>query len=297
MIIKIFGQFVLRGRREAVFLALLFTFLPLFHWMAGVIIALLTLRKGIYEGFIVLLWTALPYVVLAVLKTRLPLVDGVLCGYFPVWLFASLLRYVNESRLIEIAIGLAGLVIIGIHGFIPHLQDWWVIQITHSVQLLVGKISWVQLHGDQVKKAVSLIAPYATGFQVAIILLVNGINIIIAQYIEGVVLNVQNALKSKWLQIRLSIGMVVWFIINLLLITIVHWAVFKDIVPVVVLGFFVAGLSLAQVYLNRIKSIWTGLFYGAVIVTALFIPELLIIVLIIAMVDSIFNIRKYMLVK
>ena len=60
-----FASYVMRGRRQAVIVGLLFTILPLFGWVSNVIVSLVTLRKGAKEGAIVLLWIILPAVVVA----------------------------------------------------------------------------------------------------------------------------------------------------------------------------------------------------------------------------------------
>jgi hypothetical protein len=54
------AQFVMSGRRQAVTVAILFALVPLLHLLSGAVVALVTLRKGWQEGFLVLLWALLP---------------------------------------------------------------------------------------------------------------------------------------------------------------------------------------------------------------------------------------------
>lgn len=292
MIIKTFGQYVLRGRREAVLLALLFTLLPFLHWVSAVIIALITFRRGIYEGFMVLMWVSLPYVVLAALNEWLPLIDNVLCGSLLVWGFAASLRYISWSRLIEISIGLLALVIVALHFCFPAIQTWWVTQITHSAQLLLGQMTWIKLSPEQAKAIIENMAPYATGMQAAIILSVDWANLMIARYVEGSVTNTPEQLMKDWTQLRMGYVVTLALIACLLLIRFEHLTVLKDVLPVIMLGLLVAGMSLMSAWLRQFNRSWLGVFYGVIIAIAIFYPILLTVILVAAMIDSIFNIRK-----
>jgi hypothetical protein len=48
------------GRRQAVTVALLFGLIPMLNVLSGAIVALVTLRKGLKEGLLVMLWALLP---------------------------------------------------------------------------------------------------------------------------------------------------------------------------------------------------------------------------------------------
>jgi len=54
----------MRGRREAIGVAVVCASLPLLHWLSIAIISLVILRKGLGEGAFVLLWSCLPVLVL-----------------------------------------------------------------------------------------------------------------------------------------------------------------------------------------------------------------------------------------
>lgn len=54
------AQFAMSGRRQAVTVAILFALVPLLHVLSGAVVALVTLRKGWQEGFLVMLWALLP---------------------------------------------------------------------------------------------------------------------------------------------------------------------------------------------------------------------------------------------
>lgn len=54
------AEYVMLGRRQAIIIVLLSGFLPLLYFFSAAVVALVTLRKGGNEGFLVLLWSLLP---------------------------------------------------------------------------------------------------------------------------------------------------------------------------------------------------------------------------------------------
>lgn len=54
------AEFVMSGRRQAATVAILFALVPLLNLLSGAVVALVTLRKGWREGFLVMLWAQLP---------------------------------------------------------------------------------------------------------------------------------------------------------------------------------------------------------------------------------------------
>ncbi len=54
------AEYVMSGRRQAATVAVLFGLIPVLNLLSGGVVALVTLRKGPQEGFLVLLWALLP---------------------------------------------------------------------------------------------------------------------------------------------------------------------------------------------------------------------------------------------
>ena len=97
MIMKQFGEFLLRKNANAIAVAFLAALLPLFSipigFVAVVIVALVTLQKGPIQGLWILAWVALPALALLVLKQVGP-VDFLLIRCVLIWLLAAILyRY------------------------------------------------------------------------------------------------------------------------------------------------------------------------------------------------------------
>jgi len=54
------AEYVMLGRRQAIIFVLLSGFFPLLYFFSAAVVALVTLRKGSNEGFLILLWSLLP---------------------------------------------------------------------------------------------------------------------------------------------------------------------------------------------------------------------------------------------
>lgn len=57
---RVIAEYAMRGRREALTVSVLGSALPLLYWLSAAVISLVVLRKGSYEGSIILLWASLP---------------------------------------------------------------------------------------------------------------------------------------------------------------------------------------------------------------------------------------------
>ena len=94
-----FGHYILRNRLHAGVFALLFAIapvlgIPFIGWLSTVIVGLITLRQGIGEGLLVLGWSAIPAVVMAIIHADFFMLSQVLTGGFAVWFLAILLNYI-----------------------------------------------------------------------------------------------------------------------------------------------------------------------------------------------------------
>lgn len=100
MTMRGFLEFIMRGRKQAMLMAMLFGFIPFFGWVSSAIVALITLRIGIIQGLFILLWTALPSVALAWMGDSTSLYFRVLAGTGLTWILAIILRATVNWRLV-----------------------------------------------------------------------------------------------------------------------------------------------------------------------------------------------------
>jgi len=163
---KWIAAYIMRGRLEACLLAstlamLSLLLMPLSIFSSGAV-ALVTLRKGGYEGVIVLACTGLAATVLATL-IQVPYVFILLFMVFfwlPVWLIALVLR---EGRHISLAVEIAVLIgIVGVIGYYAIYTDpagMW--------KQVMPRIIPNNASIGNVQKMIDLLAPYMTGIAAA----------------------------------------------------------------------------------------------------------------------------------
>lgn len=279
-----FASYVMRGRRQAVIVGLLFTILPLFGWVSNVIVSLVTLRKGAKEGAIVLLWVILPAVVVASLGNRLIILYGIIGGSLFTYVLALVLRQTQSWKAVLTASLLLGLLaVLLVHAWIPHITEVWVNQFEHYALLIKNQFN-VVVNTSRLQ----LFAKFATGFQIAFITLSALINLILARGFQSMLYN-PGQLRPELKNVRLS----PWEVLVFLLIGISSFlgvAMAQDALPVIGLIFLLAGISVfhAMADLKNVANKWIFLFY---VVLAVFFPYVAIVLILFAVIDSLFNIR------
>jgi len=293
MLLKRFTQYVLSSRSRAVFMAMLFMVLPFFSWVSAVIVALVTLRKGIYEGFLIVLWTALPFVVLFVVEKEWVLfVRLVLLGSLLVWLLAIVFRrYAKWSLILELSalFGILGVLIV--HILIPNVDTWWVNHVVALTKTIAFPIDETIL-----TQVIQMMAPYATGLS-ALFILISGVTELIIG--RGLVSQFEKGKKfiQEWVNIRLSVIAALILIFNIVMIF-KGPVIFKDFLPLTVLPFIFAGISFVHLLLIKwhVSRKQLILFYVIVMVAVIFFPVLLSLLVMISFADSFINFRARMIV-
>ncbi len=279
-----FASYVMRGRRQAVIVGLLFTILPLFGWVSNAIVSLVTLRKGAKEGAIVLLWVILPAVVVAGLGNRLIILYGIIGGSLFTYVLALVLRQTQSWKAVLTASLLLGLLaVLLVHAWIPNIAEVWVNQFDHYAVLIKNQFN-LMVNAARLQ----LFAKFATGFQVAFITLSVLINLIVARGFQSMLYN-PGQLRPELKNVRLS----PWEVLVFLLIGISSFfgvAMAQDALPVIGLIFVLAGISVfhAMADLKNVTNKWIFLFY---VLLAVFFPYVAIVLIIFAIIDSLFNLR------
>ncbi|NPA72138.1 MAG: DUF2232 domain-containing protein [Gammaproteobacteria bacterium] len=96
--------------------------------LVGAIIALVTLRISVAEGFKALIWGAVSHVALTVMLSGnyWPGMIAVFEYMLPVWLMSIVLRQTNSlAHTLQFAMIIAGLGVIGFHLIVPNPAEWW----------------------------------------------------------------------------------------------------------------------------------------------------------------------------
>ena len=285
------ASYVMRGRQQAIIIGLLFTMIPLLGWVSNVIIALVTLRKGAKEGCIVLLWVILPVVVIAALGNPWIALYNIVGGSLFGFLLALILRQTQSwQKVLEAGMLIGLLAVLVVHLVKPDINAVWLTQLGHYAVLLKEQLSF-SVNTEQLQ----LFTKFATGFQVAFLWLGVLINLILARGLQSMLYN-PGRLSPELEAVRLS----KWDGLVLLVIVIASLqkiAMAQDALPVVLLTFLLAGLSVLHAVIrlrNGFFKGWFLVFYGLLVV---FFPYIAALLVFIALADSYLDFRHRVLPK
>ena len=103
------ANYVIRGRPQALLVAVICAGVPLLFWLSAMVIGLVTLRQGMAEGAIILFWALLPASVMAWFGEVVPL--AVLISMV---LMAGVLRVTASWQLVLLGAGALGLLFSGL---------------------------------------------------------------------------------------------------------------------------------------------------------------------------------------
>lgn len=126
------ASYTMKGPMQALIAVCLFSVLSV--WVApfgvfvGAIIALVTLRVSVTEGFKTLVWAAVSHMLISVILSGnyWPGMVAVIEYMLPVWLMSVILRQTNSlATALQFAMIVAGLGLIGFYLMIPSPSEWW----------------------------------------------------------------------------------------------------------------------------------------------------------------------------
>lgn len=301
MILRRVTDFVLRSRYQAILAAFVLAFIPIIGSFSILIAAFVTLRKGVFEGALVLIAATIPNAI-EYLTYPPTTGDQVEIQLIALWvaigsnvltwgLAVVLRRYASWSFVLEIAALIGIAIVIAVHVFYPDITGWWQTQLTTylgKTEAALGTAVDADVIASQ-NEVVAAMKLYATGVIVASVILNALLQLLVARWWQALMFN-PTGLRSELYQIRLGYASAVVFIIALALF---HWgsASVSDIMPILFLTFCLAGLSLLH-YLAvpaRYGWFWLLVIYGSIL--GLF-PVGLVCVSFVALLDTVLNIRE-----
>lgn len=287
------AEFILRGRKQAILLALLFTIVPFFGWVSDVIMALVTLRKGGKEGGLVLLWIALPAVVLALAGYPQLWLYSVLGGSLATYLLALTLRHTSWAMVLQVGMVFCLVGVIVVHIWEPKIAEQWVTGFATYLTEFKKQFD-ISVDPNATQHLAQRLAYVATGMQAVLLLVMDLFNVFFARWWQSLLYN-PGGLAAELKNIRLGI-----FPIAVLALVILGSiggnAVAIDCIPVVALPFILAGLSLVHSLTTfaKIPVYWLIVFYVMLLV---FFPYLSVALVIVVLADSYLDFRHRLAAK
>lgn len=305
MLLRRFTDFILQSRLQALAAAFLLAFIPLISGISTLIAALVTLRKGMFEGALIAIAATLPCWIQFFTKAppiatdlgTMALVSAMLVSVtnFLIWLFASVLRHGSWSFILELSI-IIGMVGVGlIHIAYPDIQTIWATQLNAYLSKTLSAMSGVMQDNsaaslNEVKaQMIANAKGYVTGFFAVLVLVNTLLQLALARWWQAIIFN-PNGLRAELHQIRLNYIVGILFVVVCLL-SYVGSAAALDMTPVFFALFAIGGLSLVHNLAGRTKMPWLWL----VLIYAVLIPAYqwgIVILAMIAFLDIGMDFRK-----
>lgn len=302
LLLRRFTDFILQSRLQAMGTAFVITLVPVIGGGIGILIAaLVTLRKGAYEGTFALCAATAPFLLsyaiypdsdhpqIMIIATGIAITSNVLT-----WTFALVLRRYNSwSQVLELA-ALAGVAAVAaIHVFYPDIQQWWKTELTTGFARMgqlapTGSTVPQEIQTDMIAS----IKQYATGLVIFSLLFNALLQLLLARWWQAFRFN-PGGLRRELYDIRLGYVSAAVYLLSAGLFYTGN-AIGIDTVSMMVVTFCFAGLSLAHALLaqNRLVWLWLLLLYAAIAEGLVFrYPIGVVVVSIVALLDTLLDFR------
>ena len=288
--IKNFGEYVLSSQKKAITIALIASLIPFCAWLGIIIMVLVTLRKGPKEGFILLLWSSLPSVVVSyIYQPVMMLWINTLGVYCLTWGLAVFLRRTHSwSRLFDGLLWLSIAVVACAHAWFADLPQVWAHLLIESYSRMTVFMQW-SMDKKEAAYYANMMAPYFTGIQLATLSVGNLLNIAFARWMQALMFN-PGGLRKELYQLRFAWWQVPLVLLLVCLAEMLKWPFALDSLPIIGTLFLLAGLSVVHSIVHRaqLPTVYLGGLYLLLFVLFRYMALLLIVI---AMLDSVYNIR------
>lgn len=294
MFAKRAADFVLANRVRAGLIALAASLLPLLSFVSFMVVGLVTLRKGLADGALVLVWAVVPSIALMISTgPSLTFYELVIFYVLLLALAEVLRRYSSWGVVLEIVIVLFVVMIVLAHLFVPDLQAWWSIHLNKMAQPIIQSVSQAegQAGAKKMSESIALAARFGTGLSLSLIMLWSVIMLFLSRWWQAVVFN-PGGLRKELLAFRLGRLVTIAFLICAVL-AVFRNALAMDCLPIFVVGFAIVGLCTAHFLLSSLSlaTLWLGLLYVSLILFAPYLVPVLAVA-VVGLIDSFLDLKK-----
>ena len=291
-IVKYIGRQILSSRQSALFIAVVFSFMPFLSVLSVIAISLVSLRKGATEGLYVVLAVLLPAIAIGAYQDQLlPTVTRAMIFLLGTWFLSVVLR---ETQSWSLALLSAVLISMLVSSAILVFNPDYVIQAKTSMLKVIDY--WQKQGSDQfdfseLRTNINRFAPYMLGVQIVVVMLSTLFNVSLARNMQSKLFN-PGGFSQECLNFRLdklSLGLFLLSLLSLVSASVLS----KALVLITGMPLLLAGLSLAHWRIRRWKvGKWFMVIPGYIFIIA-FLPLSLILVMIVGLADFLFNFRDY----
>ena len=286
--LRSFASYILRGRSHAILVAtstaILALLLPLLSHLSGATIALVTLRKRLPEGLLVLCGAGLILAVIGYFSSisfpmvRAFLVSTLLVVWLPVVCAAEVLRrWRSLGAALSTAAVYGVLAMLILYLSVDDVGQWWRTMLDNVLTPLLEGAPVPLSAADKARLLTSL-SGVMTGFMAAAIVYSTMINLFIGRWLQAMLYN-PGGFASEFQALRLGRGMAVAAGIVLLLSSVTsgggsHFLVNLVILVVAVYSFHGLALVHALVAAMHARKAWL---YGLYILMLFVLPQVLMV--------------------
>lgn len=290
-----FAHFLLKKNRNAALVAFLCSILPVFFGSISVIVvALVTLRKGMRDGFFVLAWGILPLLAQAFVDESYLFLAATMLAFVLAWGMAVLLRhFASWSVLLEVCLLLGICAVFVSFAFQSVIEQWWVKQIHDYTQMIIEG-GFVQASEVPSETEILRLARVAFGVEVLLLILIAGMKLAVARWWEASLCKTVHFRQELLLAKFSRWGLLLFILLALATALSESWLFVDALIPVTGL-FIVAGLCMLHYWMQGYKYARFALL-GFYIVLIIF-PYIVVLPLIFGLVDSGLNLRVKLLKK
>jgi len=273
------ARFVMQGPRQAMILAVLFAALPMMYWLSAAIVALVILRQGSTQGINVLLAALLPGIAWYAAQHELTVIV-VLLGSA---IMASVLRVtvsLPKALISSLVTGAATVLLL------PIISEEWYAMLKQGSQI------YLEAFQEQMPESAAQIEPWILpsllGAVSALMQLFAMGSLLLARFWQAKLFN-PGGFAEEFHELRFPL----WFVALAIGVSLIGTSSvdFVSWLPVVLVPFFLAGISLIHSVVKRKKmsSQWLFMFYVSLV---FFLPYMYALLILVALVDSMVDLRK-----
>lgn len=176
-----------------------------------------------------------------------------------------------------------------LHLAIPDVNQWWAEHLRQYMMNYQRSATMFGLKANEIQKWITTIAPMASGLFYTYLMVPLLIELLLARWWDINVFR-GGSLKQEFMFIRLS-KLAAGILIALIVLALLKWPYARDALPVIVLMFAVAGLSVLHYahHMNRqLILLLIVVYIGLVIIS----DRMAILLALVALVDTWFNLRQ-----
>lgn len=290
-----FAEFVLKKPANAAGIALICALITFMTWLAAVVIGLVTLRKGLKSGFLLLPWAILPDIALAI-NQQVPLnwlVLDAFLSYLVPFIFAGLLRYTTSWQMvITIAVGISLLILPVIIELYPHYPTQLIAKLNEVVASqdnLAWRDAW---QSANMQRQLALFSKLALGIYATVMIMTSLVNLAIARALQSALFN-PGAFKEELLRFKLHKLWLLPLIASLTAWWMSGSLLFENASIILSLPFMLAGLSLLHWFFYLTSRWRIFIMLTSYLFIVVFTPISLLLLMLLGCADLLFNMRRF----